>query len=246
MAVLCRAFICIISVQFVTFNLEAAGSACKPGYHGRYCTNVCRYPSYGPLCQEGCNCSEEYCHHITGCLNSDVTHNTTEGQSIIKETSKLVPELSTLMNDHVDLARTSAAKIQSAIKMTQLVSEQSTVNYDGTISTTASSLTDYSKRPSEKVSMSTFAVQENKQDSCQRLPLYVCFAFISLLAALNMFLLVRFRKNIRRAVKAEHVKNNEHEYVTVRSEVRSEAMYTIPERNEGASYQEPNETNMID
>ena len=28
----------------------------------------------------------------------DVTHNTTEGQSIIKETSKLVPELSTLMN----------------------------------------------------------------------------------------------------------------------------------------------------
>ncbi|XP_078315057.1 uncharacterized protein LOC111104903 isoform X2 [Crassostrea virginica] len=218
MAVLCRAFICIISVQFVTFNLEAAGSACKPGYHGRYCTNVCRYPSYGPLCQEGCNCSEEYCHHITGCLNSD----------------------------HVDLARTSAAKIQSAIKMTQLVSEQSTVNYDGTISTTASSLTDYSKRPSEKVSMSTFAVQENKQDSCQRLPLYVCFAFISLLAALNMFLLVRFRKNIRRAVKAEHVKNNEHEYVTVRSEVRSEAMYTIPERNEGASYQEPNETNMID
>ena len=39
--------------------------------------------------------------------------------------------------------------------------------------------------------MSTFAVQENKKDSCQRLPLYVCFAFISLLAALNMFLLVR-------------------------------------------------------
>nr|XP_022295496.1 uncharacterized protein LOC111105473 [Crassostrea virginica] len=32
------------------------------------------------------------------------------------------------MNDHVDVARTSAAKIQSAIKRTQLVSEQSTVN----------------------------------------------------------------------------------------------------------------------
>ena len=56
----------------------------------------------------------------------------------------------------------------------------------------------------------------------------------------------RFRKSIRRAVKAEHVKNDEHEYVTARSEVRSEAMYTIPERNEGASYQEPNATNMID
>ena len=56
----------------------------------------------------------------------------------------------------------------------------------------------------------------------------------------------RFRKSIRRAVKTEHVKKNEHNYVTVRSQVRSEAMYTIPERNEGASYQEPNETNMID
>ena len=56
----------------------------------------------------------------------------------------------------------------------------------------------------------------------------------------------RFRKKIRRAVKKEHVKKNVHEYVTVRSEVRSEAMYTIPERNEGASYQEPNATNMID
>ena len=56
----------------------------------------------------------------------------------------------------------------------------------------------------------------------------------------------RFRKSIRRAVKAEHVENNEDEYVIVRSQVRSEAMYTIPERNEGASYQEPNETNMID
>nr|XP_022294781.1 protein draper-like [Crassostrea virginica] len=128
MAVLCMAFICILSVQFVIFYLGAAVFACKPGYHGRYCTDFCRYPNYGPLCQEGCNCSKDYCHHITGCLNSDVTHNTTEGQSIIKETSKLVPELSTLMNDHVDVARTSAAKIQSAIKRTQLVSEQSTVN----------------------------------------------------------------------------------------------------------------------
>ena len=44
--------------------------ACKPGYHGRYCTDFCRYPNYGPLCQEGCNCSKDYCHHITGCLNS--------------------------------------------------------------------------------------------------------------------------------------------------------------------------------
>ena len=44
--------------------------ACKPGYHGRFCTEVCRYPNYGYLCQEGCTCSYEYCHHITGFLNS--------------------------------------------------------------------------------------------------------------------------------------------------------------------------------
>ena len=56
----------------------------------------------------------------------------------------------------------------------------------------------------------------------------------------------RFRKKIRRAVKKEHVKKTEHDYVTVRSQVRSEAMYTIPESNEGESYQEPNETYMID
>ena len=43
--------------------------ACKPGYRGRFCTEVCRYPNYGLLCQEGCNCSKEHCHSITGCFN---------------------------------------------------------------------------------------------------------------------------------------------------------------------------------
>nr|XP_022294758.1 multiple epidermal growth factor-like domains protein 10 [Crassostrea virginica] len=79
---------------------DTINDACKPGYHGRFCTEVCRYPNYGPLCEEGCNCLKEHCHHITGCFNPAlvVTHSTSEDQLLITETSEPTTVKSTRRN----------------------------------------------------------------------------------------------------------------------------------------------------
>lgn len=41
--------------------------ACIPGYHGKNCTIVCPYPSYGPGCQDFCDCKKDMCDVSTGC-----------------------------------------------------------------------------------------------------------------------------------------------------------------------------------
>lgn len=41
---------------------------CPAGYHGLNCSEPCRHPNYGILCQHICNCTDELCNHITGCF----------------------------------------------------------------------------------------------------------------------------------------------------------------------------------
>ena len=41
--------------------------ACKIGFSGPNCSQPCRHPNYGYLCQKQCNCSNDLCNHISGC-----------------------------------------------------------------------------------------------------------------------------------------------------------------------------------
>ncbi|XP_056013562.1 cell death abnormality protein 1-like [Ostrea edulis] len=52
----------------VTILLE-----CPPGYITNNCTLPCRYPSFGPACQEKCNCKESDCNSGTGCKEGVAT-----------------------------------------------------------------------------------------------------------------------------------------------------------------------------
>lgn len=40
---------------------------CDVGYYGRNCISSCRYPNYGKLCQNMCDCTESKCNHVYGC-----------------------------------------------------------------------------------------------------------------------------------------------------------------------------------
>lgn len=55
--------------------------SCIPGYHGINCTSVCPYPSYGPGCQDFCDCKKDMCDVSTGC-----TQKTTDKISSVKTT----------------------------------------------------------------------------------------------------------------------------------------------------------------
>ncbi|XP_048766586.2 scavenger receptor class F member 1-like [Ostrea edulis] len=46
---------------------------CPPGYITNNCTLPCRYPSFGPACQEKCNCKESDCNSGTGCKEDVAT-----------------------------------------------------------------------------------------------------------------------------------------------------------------------------
>nr|XP_022295400.1 uncharacterized protein LOC111105408 isoform X2 [Crassostrea virginica] len=82
----------------------------------------------------------------------------------------------------------------------------------------------------------------------QHLPLYVCFVIIFMSVSLNVVFIVRLLKNNRRIVKERSVGKNEDthddEYVNLRSQLRSDVMYTNMQRKEGASYLEIEEMNM--
>lgn len=49
--------------QKIFFPIE-----CPIGYFGKFCLQACRYPGFGAQCQKTCNCSEENCNYITGCM----------------------------------------------------------------------------------------------------------------------------------------------------------------------------------
>ncbi|XP_062614799.1 multiple epidermal growth factor-like domains protein 10 [Saccostrea cucullata] len=40
---------------------------CLDGFYGEKCSSPCPYPTFGRKCEGDCNCTNESCHHITGC-----------------------------------------------------------------------------------------------------------------------------------------------------------------------------------
>lgn len=43
---------------------------CMDGFNGKDCSERCLAPTYGVDCQSICNCSNDKCHHVYGCLRS--------------------------------------------------------------------------------------------------------------------------------------------------------------------------------
>lgn len=56
--------------------------ACKDGWYNEDCHDRCPYPFYGHKCGSTCGCSNETCHHVTGCYNSNSSKTTIDGESI--------------------------------------------------------------------------------------------------------------------------------------------------------------------
>ncbi|XP_062596686.1 uncharacterized protein LOC134258148, partial [Saccostrea cucullata] len=52
------------------YNFETSKcEECSIGLTGPNCSLQCRYPSYGRLCQQQCDCTEIYCNKIVGCVS---------------------------------------------------------------------------------------------------------------------------------------------------------------------------------
>ncbi|XP_078339123.1 uncharacterized protein LOC144627100 [Crassostrea virginica] len=71
-----RTWSCYSFPLFVTLSMECTYAmvfllslvqACKIGFSGPNCSQPCRHPNYGYLCQKQCNCSNDLCNHISGC-----------------------------------------------------------------------------------------------------------------------------------------------------------------------------------
>lgn len=63
--------LCIAVALLVVIHAEddigARPEYCNDGYRGVFCENRCPYPTFGSQCYGRCNCSNEFCHHTTGC-----------------------------------------------------------------------------------------------------------------------------------------------------------------------------------
>ena len=52
---------------FTFFQRCSLYLGCPDGFYGINCIIPCRYPNYGPGCQQKCNCTIEFCDSIKGC-----------------------------------------------------------------------------------------------------------------------------------------------------------------------------------
>lgn len=53
-------------------------AACKEGYYGLHCTNLCPPGTFGAECAGRCypECGNKDCHHVRGCLTDIEVTNT--------------------------------------------------------------------------------------------------------------------------------------------------------------------------
>nr|XP_022295642.1 uncharacterized protein LOC111105576 isoform X2 [Crassostrea virginica] len=233
-------------------------SSCLPGYYGEKCQLPCRHPNYGQLCQSECACVEdEQCHFINGCVNSSLANMNNENQQNNtnfddrKENrntrEECFPEYYGITCGDECRFPNYGLHCQSRCNCSEVQCHRISgcLYKDENISTTETTSTwaEYSRTTTDKDDNVPFL-----QHLQQHLPLYVCFVIIFMSVSLNVVFIVRLLKNKRRIVKERSVgKNedtNEDEYVNIRSQLRSDFMYTNMERKQGASYLEIEEINM--
>nr|XP_022295903.1 multiple epidermal growth factor-like domains protein 11 isoform X2 [Crassostrea virginica] len=65
------------SAEYVTVDkirhMQTTIKVCPDGFFGDNCSVSCFFPQYGSLCNETCNCSNAFCHHVYGCNTTIVT-----------------------------------------------------------------------------------------------------------------------------------------------------------------------------
>ncbi|XP_062596719.1 uncharacterized protein LOC134258193 isoform X3 [Saccostrea cucullata] len=65
-----------------TWDEELQGCRkCSTGYYGLYCNMSCPYPHYGTDCDEKCQCEQQTCNFITGCLDNTTDFYASSDQS---------------------------------------------------------------------------------------------------------------------------------------------------------------------
>ena len=81
---LCNVCNCFSLSLLFSLNLMLKRSGvfivCPDGFFGDNCSVSCFFPQYGSLCNETCNCSNAFCHHVYGCNTTIVT---TTGRSFL-------------------------------------------------------------------------------------------------------------------------------------------------------------------
>ncbi|XP_052710983.1 cell death abnormality protein 1-like [Crassostrea angulata] len=87
---------------------ELGEKVCNVGYHGLDCLKPCRYPNFGPLCQNKCDCNETIRSNVRGCILDISTKFVTEVKHIGKE----------LENSSVDSLTDSSGDINIGILTT--------------------------------------------------------------------------------------------------------------------------------
>lgn len=46
---------------------------CSVGFMGKYCKEMCHFPSYGYGCQQNCLCPKSNCHFEKGCQRKKIS-----------------------------------------------------------------------------------------------------------------------------------------------------------------------------
>jgi hypothetical protein len=57
-------------IKYLWTPLPQQFVACETGYIGLHCKKPCPFPDFGKGCQSSCNCSEDQCNHVKGCLDN--------------------------------------------------------------------------------------------------------------------------------------------------------------------------------
>ena len=62
---------CKLCIKGNVYAIEFVFLACKPGYFGVNCSMSCPPKLYGQRCQLRCNCSEDECDLVLGCVKNN-------------------------------------------------------------------------------------------------------------------------------------------------------------------------------
>ncbi|XP_061192246.1 uncharacterized protein LOC133200471 [Saccostrea echinata] len=90
---------------------------CSIGYFDVYCNRTCPYPYYGIDCDEKCQCEQQTCNFITGCLD-----NASDIHSATNQSSTDSHDFSTTATSSSTESKLSLKSVQSSSLVNQIIS----------------------------------------------------------------------------------------------------------------------------